>query len=335
MRKELRAALKGVVGGLIVLALVFSGLFIFYNQSKLQDFLNARIFEPQPEIVEIEKNLNLTAQATTIFRATHPTVEDRAEFNNYCAQSEHTDEGTVLGCYVSDSIHMFDIEDERLEGIMEVTAAHELLHAIYSRQTVKQKDALQEQLLGLYEEVISENSSFEKRMSVYSHLSEERFANELHSIFGTELEILPGWIEEHYSKWFENRLAIVEFFEGYSDYFDELREQGEKLVEKLALLSEQIDYEVQVYTDSVQTFNREFENFLRRNDSYAFQDNPDEFYSLKDSFDSRRYGLNEEKVLIDQMIEEYNELQLDLESLNLITKELKQSLDSTLLPDTN
>ena len=35
----------------------------------------------------------------------------------------------VLGCYANREISIFNVTDQRLDGIREVTAAHEMLHA--------------------------------------------------------------------------------------------------------------------------------------------------------------------------------------------------------------
>src|SRR5699024_3493237 len=119
----------------------------------------------------------------------------------------------LLGCYTNGRIHLFDIDDARVDSVVEATAAHELLHAAYERFTQREREALAKRLIDLYEERSEHEPKFAERMSVYDHLSTAEFANELHSIFATELTELPDWLEEHYATWFRDRQQIVQYYE--------------------------------------------------------------------------------------------------------------------------
>ena len=48
----------------------------------------------------------------------------------------------MLGCYHSnqDGIFLYNVQDARLAGVQQVTAAHEMLHAAYDRLSTKDKN---------------------------------------------------------------------------------------------------------------------------------------------------------------------------------------------------
>ena len=48
-----------------------------------------------------------------------------------CDTEERTT--AILGCYYQRHIYLFDINNKELDGTLDVTAAHEMLHAAYDR----------------------------------------------------------------------------------------------------------------------------------------------------------------------------------------------------------
>ena len=99
----------------------------------------------------------------------------------------------MLGCFADRRIRLFEVTDERLTGVVETTAAHELLHASWVRLSRDERASLSETLIAEYEERAKVDEDFKQRMSVYESLSRSAFANELHSVFGTEVgELSPS-----------------------------------------------------------------------------------------------------------------------------------------------
>src|SRR6185295_11567695 len=73
----------------------------------------------------------MTPDTRRLFYVYHPVLEDKQAFNSHCTDSEKT---IVLGCYISRTgIYLYDVTDSRLNGVEQVTAAHETLHAAYER----------------------------------------------------------------------------------------------------------------------------------------------------------------------------------------------------------
>lgn len=314
----------------VVLVLALAGYWVYDNRQHIQDYFDANDFTPTQRMSETLSLLQLTPAGDRIFRATHPTVEGRDVFNDSCQRADVGDEGHLLGCYTNGRIHLFEVNDERLAGVVEVTAAHELLHAVYERMPIRDQEALAKRLTLHYREVSSLDADFVERMSVYSHLSPARFANELHSVYATEVRELPEWLEEHYRAWFANRIAVVDLFDAYHALFLQVRQDIEVLEEELTGLIDWIERESGRYADAVDMFNADWDVFTARNENYEFSANPEEFYHLRDQFDHRREILDEWRVNIEREISEYDRIVSELEDLGKLTMDLNHHLDSSL-----
>ena len=94
-------------------------------------------YEPSsPEIEALAIATTMTPDAQQLFYKQDPQIASKESFHSLCSKVERNTEKTVLlGCFTSDgyqgNIVIQSVTDSRLEGTMEVVAAHELLHAAY------------------------------------------------------------------------------------------------------------------------------------------------------------------------------------------------------------
>lgn len=321
-----------VLTTIILLAIVVAGVTAFMHRQQINDHFAAQRFEASVEIVDLTDRLQLTEAGHRIFWASEPTLDASQHFNEQCAQVDHSEEGHVLGCYSQGVIHLFAVTDERLNGIVEVTAAHELLHAAFARMGSDERSTFAKKLNKLYKELAKEDPVLEERMSVYSQLSPIAFANELHSVLGTEQRELPDWLEQHYAAWFEDRGLIVDFFDDYHAVFDQLKQRSEELQQEMAALREDVETRSAAYDQAVEAFNLEWAEFVRRNEAFEFSDDPDEFYRLRDGFYTRRDALGAEMRSLNADIDRYEQMRAELLELSELNHELEQQLDSELAP---
>src|SRR5690606_22483900 len=149
----------------------------------------------------------------------------------------------------------FGVTDERLGKVIHVTAAHELLHAAYSRLRAGEREDLEQRLQATYEELSVENDQLRERMEVYSHLSKASYTNELHSVLGTEIRELPEWLEQHYARWFTDRASVIDDFEEYHSVFQELLDRANELQDELEALRQEYEARSAEYEASVRAFN--------------------------------------------------------------------------------
>ena len=177
--------------GLITLGLIIAtSLLVYSNRQLVSDTISASQYQASPEMQSIIDRISLTSAGDRIFRASHPTLNASESFNENCSGVEHSESDLIIGCYTGDKIHLFEITDERLDGIVEVTSAHELLHAQFDRLSAQDKAQLAAQLRQEFEVQAERDPALRERMKVYEHLSPESFANELHSVLGTEVSDL-------------------------------------------------------------------------------------------------------------------------------------------------
>lgn len=327
-----RKLITRVFVSLLLIALVGAAVVAYVFRQDIRDEIAASQFEPTAEVVALAERIDLTPRGQRVFWATHPTLDASQTFNEQCAQVDHIEEGHVLGCYVDGQIHLFYIMDERLNGIIEVTAVHELLHAGFARLDQEQRTSLVAKLNDLYGELSATDPVLTERMQVYEGLSKTAFANELHSVLGTEVRELPAWLDEHYAVWLEDRTLIVDYFESYRSIFDDLKRQADTLQQELADLRADVERRTAAYEADVEQYNEEWAAFLQRNEAYEFSNNPDEFYRIREDFYDRRAALGAERDQLNADIARYEELRNQLLELSELNHELTQQLDSGLAP---
>lgn len=332
MASSVGKAVGRVISVLIVLALISGGIFAYLHKQEISDHFAAQGFTPSSEIIALTAGLELTSTGERIFLATHPTLDASQRFNEQCAGVDHAEGSHILGCYVRDSIHLFQVVDERLLGIVEVTAAHELLHAAYARMSDRERQRLAGQLNELYEDLAEQDPELAGRMSLYSELSAAGFANELHSVLGTEVRELPVWAEEHYARWFENRGVILDHFDAYHAIFAEIQERAQSLQSEMTELREDVEARRTEYESGVVQFNLDVEEFNRRNAAFEFDGNEGEFWQLRWELEGRAVALNDERDAIQADIERYETMRQELAELSATSEELNQHLDSLHAP---
>ncbi|MBL3700351.1 hypothetical protein [Leucobacter luti] len=334
MVKNARSPLKRGLWIAFLIVLIGAVVVTVMNRQQIKDHFSAVAFEPSARVSEVLTSLRLSESGERVFLATHPTIDGSQHFNEQCAEVDHSEQGHVLGCFTHDRIHLFDVSDDRVTGIVEVTAAHELLHATFARLGEGDRAALSAKLRQEYDELAEENPELKERMSVYEHLSDTAFANELHSVLGTEVRELPGWLERHYEQWFKDRGAIVDGFASYHAVFVDLQQQAEDIRAEMTTLRADVEQRKIDYGAAVDQFNADAAEFSARNERFEFSDSPDEFERVRADLEWRRGEL---EVTLEQLqadIDRYNALRDQLTALSEVSSELDQQLNSDLAPVT-
>jgi hypothetical protein len=214
----------GKITALIVsIALLAGTIFAVFNLQEIIDWSRLRNYEPSSEISRLAREASFNDEGRKLFYVHDPELLDKPNFQGKCSTSEET---IVLGCYLSqEKIYIVDVNDPRLEGIEQVTAAHEMLHAAYDRLSDSEKDTVNKLTLKYYED--SEDDRLSKTIESYRARDPSVVPNELHSILATEIRALPQELDDYYSQYFINRLAVVDLAEDYEEEFIKLENQIE------------------------------------------------------------------------------------------------------------
>lgn len=303
--------------------IVLAGLTIFRQQ--VRDYYVVFTTDVSLEADQLKAKLELTNSADFIYQASLPEVQQAAEFNASCGgvTREHS---IVLGCYTNQRFYIFDIKDPRLSGVKEVTAAHELLHALYERLPTSEKTALNQQLEATAETIKDER--FQRTIAEYKSTGPEQVANELHSILATEIEVLPTNLEQHYQKYFKNRQKIVGYAKQYESTFESLDDQitnYDQSLQELRQQKEQLEQSLSRQQAEIEAAQERL-NALRNSENIAA------YNSAVPEFNSAVATYNLDVEELKQVIANYNELVEKRNALATTQNNLVQQLDSSYQP---
>jgi hypothetical protein len=203
-----------------------------------------RGYSAPTNVAQLASEDTMTPLATHIFYVNHPVLEsDVVAFRHNCAQSEQT---IVLGCYHSaqNGIEIYNVKDTRLDGVQEVTAAHEMLHAAYDRLSSKDRQDVDNMLQDFYQHSLSDQR-IKDTIDSYKKSEPNDVVNEMHSVFGTEVSSLPAPLENYYKKYFTNRAAVTAFADNYEAEFTSRTNQINADDAQLAAMKAQIQADEQ------------------------------------------------------------------------------------------
>ena len=266
---------------------------ITFNFETIKDFIVGLNYRPSSEMAKIRDSLNLTAKGARIFNAAMPELMERTEFNNLCRESES--ETAILGCYREDRVYIYNIVDEELKGIRELTSAHELLHAVYHRLSPEEKTKYTEILNQVYEE---NKATLGEEIDLYDDAQKQE---ELYVREGTEIKNLPEILENHYREIFENQDQIVDYYENYITVFRELERTLKNLMVRIEVLEAQISVKTKEYESGAETLNKDINEFNE------CAKTPNCFTSTW-TFNTKRNDLIARQSALGQVYEEINSL---------------------------
>lgn len=319
LKKSPRGQIAGIIAaGLLSVAILVGAGWLFLNRQYVADQITVWSYEPPADIQEIESKLSFTDKGEFYFRVTQPDLQTAEEFNQDCPRQEPG--SPILGCYAAGRMYIYDIQNEQLAGIEEVTAAHEMLHAVWERMSPAERDRIGTLLKTEYE--LNADDALVERMSYYERNQPGEIINELHSIIPTEVGDISEELETYYKQFFQDRQAIVALHDQYSGVFDGLVERADRLYQELTSLG------LSIQEDRI-TYNRAVEDLSRDIASFNFRANNGDFESIS-AFNAERSNLVARSNNLDALradisaaidrynaaYEEYTQVAGELESLN-------------------
>ena len=173
---------------------------------ELYDAAVASRYQPDGAMQAVIDQLELTDKGRQLLYASQPQLQDKAEFNKSCKSTERT--AAILGCYHLRRIYVYNVQNQELTNAEPVTTAHELLHAAYERLGPGERHRI-DQLIEAEYAKIKTNPVIASMVKYYDQAEPGERNNELHSIIGTQIGTINSELEQHYSRYFRNRAAIV------------------------------------------------------------------------------------------------------------------------------
>jgi hypothetical protein len=316
----------GIVSGAVLVALVLViAPWDPYRIQWYEDQYTVLTGEPAPaDVLAIADATGMSDEGRLIYLASTPEIEQAAAFNEDCKVESQV----TLGCFDGTDIFVYSVTDARLAGTMEVTAAHEMLHAAYQRLTDDDRDEVDALVAAFIETLPADDPTFATLEGGYAA---EQYADEWHSRIGTEYADLPPALEQHYARYFDDRgkvLALqassVALLQAFEARLTELAAQLDEL--GTALEARQSGYEA-----LVAQLDADIQSFNARADSGDF-DSQAQFDAERAALIARQDAAEAERLALNAQIDEYNTRVDELTALDADYADLYQQLDSTNPP---
>lgn len=312
----------GKLTSIIIVALMSVALIVGISQRQaLYDWWRLKDYQPSQEIADLAQQTTLSDSGKRLFYIQHPVLADKQTFNQYCRENEQT---IVLGCYINrQGIFLYDVTDERLIGVEQVTAAHELLHAAYDRLSSSERQNIDAMLQQTYSQLTDDR--IKKTIATYE-ARKANISNELHSIIGTEVDILPDDLEEYYSKYFTNRERIVEYSKKYEAVFTQQKNKINHYDTELTELKRDIEErqnDLSMQSQAIKNEREQLNKLLSSKQTEAYN-------SGVSAFNEKVQEYNAEVQKVRSMINRYNNLVKERNDIAFEERELLKSLDSRI-----
>lgn len=303
--------------------LLFAAAWLLLNRQLVLDQISVWSFAPTSHVSDISERVKLTAKGKHIFYATHPSLEGQSTFNSKCPRQESS--SPILGCYTAeDRIYIYNITNKELAGMEEITAVHELLHAVWYRTGQAERSELTTKLRKAYEK--TDKPELKKRMEYYQRTEPQELDNELHAILGTEIAALDSELELYYAQFFD-REAVLKFHGQYESKYTALYTRADELYTSMEQLTGSIQSRSKEYEAAAEQYSKDVESFNARAIGGSFVTQA-QFNAERSALLSRSSALNTQRQAINADIQTYNSYIVEYQEIAKQIEGLNNSLDS-------
>ena len=312
-----------------VIFIAVAAVAIFQRQA-ITDWWKLRNYTPSSAVAQLAQDSTMTNTGKRIFYLNNPKIQEKATFYNSCKFGENT---IVLGCYTkNDGIFVLKVDDPRLSGVEQVTAAHEMLHAAYDRLSSKEKVEIDSQLNAFYNTL--QDAEVRSKIELYRK-NGANITNELHSILGTEVETLSPALNTYYAKYFTNRSKVVAYTKQYENEFISRKNKVVELDAQLTAIEQKVlanNAELNAQQQSINAESDRLDALLRSGQIDAYNAAVPAYNRRIPAFNalvSQTEGL---VAQYKQVLEERNKIAVEAQELN---KALNSSIQSASDPIQN
>lgn len=326
-RPSVTRVLAVILAVLLNVALIASILWLLTHRDRVADQFTVWNFTPTTAVSEYAARSTMTDEGRFLFYASKPSISSGTSFDSACASRQ---EGVgILGCYLpaDRTIHLFDVTDARLDGIEEVVASHEMLHAAWDRMTSAERDALAP-LLEAEVAKRADDTMLKETLAFYATAEPGERANELHSILGTEYGGLSEQLEAHYATYFTDRAALVAMHETSNAVFVAQAAQVKDLVGRINALAAGIDADYSTYNTGYDQLGTDVAAFNARAEAGGFA-SQSEFSRERNALVARQDELDSLYASIEDRHNQYTALLAQLDALNAQVDELNKAINIT------
>jgi hypothetical protein len=292
---------KRIVALFFEVAFLISSAALILNYHFIVDLYTLYNYKPNSKVASITARFAPSDLGKAIFYGADPHIDTKVKFNKDCSTSK---DNLELGCYIKGKIFIMQIDNKELASEMDTVAAHEMLHAAWSRLNSGQQTDLSRQLEAFYKTL--NDKDLNERLAGYAKIEPGQRSNELHSIVATEYAKLPEKLEKHYSQYFKNRQKVVAAHDKFKKVFSDQRADLAKQLNEIRNLKSDLN----VVNDQLDAFKTAGE-YAHYNDLVpaqnglvdringlvaAYSKAVDEYNSLSKSLNSQQITQTEKNV---------------------------------------
>lgn len=309
----------------VVLLFLAPGLVIWQRQN-LYDTWALHSYTPPAQVVALANKTTMTSKSRKIFYVAKPQIQaEKDSFRQACQSAEKT---IVLGCYKTiGGIYIYAVDDQRLNGVQEVTAAHEMLHAAYERLGKAERAKVDAMVSDQYAKITDER--IKKNVESYRERDATVVPNELHSIVGTELPTLSPELESYYAQYFVNRSSVVALSQQYEAEFSSREQKVEDYDAQLKALKQEID----ALNKTLELQDQQISAQKNTMDTYKANGSYAQYNAMVAGFNTLVKSFNVNVASLKAKIAQYNVLVNERNAVVSEEQELIQAID-TRIPNT-
>ena len=296
---------KSSLGTLLSLILIFGAVFFaVHNLQNIKDWYALRNYQAPTVVSQLADQDSMTPYGRKIFYVNHPSLDEKDLFSTHCPVTSR-EQSIVLGCYHGNQagIFLLKVTDERLNGVHQVTAAHEMLHGAYDRLGGSKKSEVDAMLQDFYANGLKDDR-VKKTIDAYRKSEPNDVVNEMHSIFGTEVAVLPAGLESYYKQYFVSRQAVTNYSAKYQAAFTSRQDAVDNYDKQLTSLKARIDQATQALDakqGQIDSGRSNLDQLRRSGNTSEYNAGVPVYNALVDSYNA---DIHEAKALIN----EYNDI---------------------------
>lgn len=311
---------------ILVIWLAAVGL-LLVNRQSIIDWWRLRGYVPPAAVVQLANEDTMTSYTRHLFYLNRPDLLPTVtSFRTYCPENLNT---IVLGCYHpdQDGIFIYTVTDPTLAGVQQVTAAHEVLHAVYARLSGSARAKLDTELLN-YDKHGLTNPLVKAEVKLYQKTEPSSVMDEMSCTFGTEIANLPAPLEAYYDKYFSDRAAIVAYEQKYQAAFSIRQTIVAQDDAQLASMKTQINSVEAQLQSSLSALNTQLANLMSLRNATDISDYNAGVPAYNNSVDA--YNASVQNV--ENLVNQYNQLVTTRNQVAGQLTTLASALDTRVTP---
>ena len=321
-----RISFSSLFAVLLLAAVGFGFLF----RQQLQDELKLYNYTAPLAIADVATQDGFQPNVRRVFYVNHPVLQDKLSFTAACPNGGG-EKTIIIGCYHGNQngIYLLQVSDNRLNGVSQVTAAHEMLHAEYDRLSSTARQDVDAKLLDYYSHGL-QDQRIKDTIDSYRKSEPHDVVNEMHSVFGTEVASLPPALETYYRQYFVDRTKVTSYAAQYQNEFSSRQAIIKQDDDQLASLKQRIgsiEAGLSGLQGQISSRQQQLSDQRRNGDTAGYNDGVPGYNAMIDSYNSQVRS-------VQQLVSQYNQLVATRNDVAAQISELSNALSTTAAPIT-